>query len=146
MTEKWFTGDCDEVWTVLDAAPLPLIVSRVSDGTVLYANPSLASLVGLRPSELVGQMTPDYYADPEDRRALISALEKYGRVTDYELRLKHVDGGERWAVASVVAIELRGEAVIVAGLNDITSRKLAQLALAGEKGAVMDTIVALWRP
>ncbi len=130
MTEKWFTGDCDEVWTVLDAAPLPLIVSRVSDGTVLYANPPLGSLVGLRPSELVGQMTPDYYADPEDRRALVAALEKHGQVTGYELRLKHVDGGERWAVASVVAIELRGEAVIVAGLNDITGRKLAQLALA----------------
>ena len=129
MTEKWFTGDCDEVWTVLDAAPLPLIVSRVSDGTVLYANPPLADLVGLKPNDLVGQMTPDYYADPEDRRALVAALEKHGQVTGYELRLKHVDGRERWAVASVVAIELRGEAVIVAGLNDITGHKEADLAL-----------------
>ena len=45
MTDNWLKGDCDEVWTVLDAAPLPLIVSRVADGTVLYANAASKSLL-----------------------------------------------------------------------------------------------------
>lgn len=119
----------DEIGTILAAAPFPLIISRISDGKVLFANDSLAGLVGLSPEKVIGQQTPDYYADPNDRQALLSEVKKNGSVSEYELRLRHIDGQERWAVASVVSTTLRGDDVLVAGLNDITRRKKAEQAL-----------------
>jgi PAS domain S-box-containing protein len=130
MKELASTDHSDEIRTILDAAPFPLVISRVSDGTVLYANDRLAALVGLTAKELIGDKTPDFYADPEDRNALLAKLERAGQVTDYELRLRDVGGQERWAVASVVVTKLRGEAVLVGGLNEITRRKKAEQALA----------------
>jgi PAS domain S-box-containing protein len=123
------TDHPDEIRTILDAAPFPLIISRVSDGTVLYANDRLAALVGLTARELVGNKTPDFYAYPEDRKALLAEVARAGGVTDYELRLRDVDGLERWAFASVAVTKLRGENVLVAGLNDITERKETERAL-----------------
>jgi PAS domain S-box-containing protein len=129
MSQREIKDQTDEIRTIFDAAPFPLIISRMSDGTVLYANDSLADLVGLTGEKLVGLQTPDYYADPEERKALLLEIQKVGRVTDYELRLRHVDGHELWAVASIVVTKLRGDRVLVAGLNDITRRKTAEQAL-----------------
>ena len=90
MKDVAATDHPDEIATILDAAPFPLVISRVSDGTVLYANDRLATLVGLTAEELIGNRTPAFYADPEDRKALLAELEKAGRVMDYELRLLDV--------------------------------------------------------
>ncbi len=121
-----FQDHSDEIRAILDAAPFPLVISRVSDGTVLYANDSLGALVGLTAADLIGQQTPDFYADREDRTALLSEVQSAGRVTNYELRLRDVDGHERWALASVVATKLRGDRVLVGGLNEITRRKASE--------------------
>ena len=123
------TDHSEEVRTILDAAPVPLLISRLSDGTVLYANDRLAALLGLTAQDLVGNKTPDFYAYPEDRKALLTELKRSGRVTDYELRLRDLDGCERWALASVAATKLRGENVLVAGLTEITERKTTERAL-----------------
>ncbi|HXV61947.1 MAG TPA: PAS domain S-box protein [Vicinamibacteria bacterium] len=119
----------DELGTILDAAPFPLLISRLSDGEVLYANDRIAELVGLTARELVGNKTPDFYQSPADRKALLAELERAGRVTDYELRLRDKEGRERWALASVARARLRGEDVLVVGLNEITERKAAERAL-----------------
>jgi two-component system NtrC family sensor kinase len=130
MRELTITDHSDEIRAILDAAPFPLLISRTSDGTVLYANERLADLLDLTVGELVGSKTPDLYFDPADRRLLLEKLEKEGQVTDYELRIRDFGGQERWALISVAVTKLRGESVLVSGLNEITERKEAEQALA----------------
>jgi PAS domain S-box-containing protein len=48
--------------TVVEASPIPSIVSRLDDGKVLFANVPLAELVGLKADEVIGRITPDFYA------------------------------------------------------------------------------------
>jgi len=119
----------DEIRTILDAAPFPLLISRISDGTVLYANDNLGAYINLTAAELIGKKTPDFYANPDDRQDFLKELQRCGRVSNYELRLREHGGHERWALASAVATKLRGEDVLVAGLNDITDRKAAEESL-----------------
>lgn len=119
----------EEIRAILDAAPFPLLISRLSDGTVLYANDRLAAMVDLTARDIVGSKTPDFYADPRDRETLLAKLAREGRVTDYELRLRDRAGRDRWALASVAIAELRSEKVVVAGLTEITERKETERAL-----------------
>jgi PAS domain S-box-containing protein len=130
MQELTNANHSDEIGTILDAAPFPLLISRMSDGLVLYANDRLAALLELTVAELIGSKTPDLYADPAERKVLLAELEKKGRVMDYELRLKDFGGRERWALISVAVAKLRGETVLVSGMNEITERKRAEQALA----------------
>ncbi len=129
MQEPKTTDYSEEIRAIIAAAPFPLIISRMSDGTVLYANDRLASLLEVTAQELIGRRTPNMYADPKDREALLVALKKKGSVTDHELRLRDFGGRERWALISVAVAKLKGESVLVSGLNEITDRKRAEQAL-----------------
>ena len=45
---------------LLDNAPIAVVISRVSDGAVLYANHKLADMVGLPLDQLIEKKTPDF--------------------------------------------------------------------------------------
>ena len=114
---------------LLEASPIPLIISRVSDGKILYANKHLGELVGLTPDELIGRETPDFYADPDDRKYVLKRLTEDGYLQDHEVRIKDKDGQVLWTIFSLVISKLDGEPVIIGGLYDITERKRAEEAL-----------------
>jgi PAS domain-containing protein len=48
------------------ATPVPVLVSRLCDGLILYANAQLASLLNLPLEKLIGCRTPDFYFNPGD--------------------------------------------------------------------------------
>jgi PAS domain S-box-containing protein len=114
---------------IVEASPVPLIISRVSDGRILYANEPLAALVGLRAGELIGRSTLEFYADPGDRKIVLDRLKKDSHLRNQEIRLKKADGVVIWVLLSVVAMELGGEPVIVGGVYDISERKRMEEAL-----------------
>ena len=119
----------EQLRILLEASPIPLIISRVSDGKILYANKHLGELVGLTPDELIGRETPDFYADPDDRKYVLERLAEDGCLQDHEVRIKDKDGRGLWTIFSLVISELNGEPVIIGGLYDITERKRAEGAL-----------------
>ncbi len=140
------TNHSEQFRVLLEASPIPLIISRVSDGKILYANKHLGDLVGMTPEELIGRETPDFYVDPADRTVVLDRLAKDGYLQDHEVRIKDRDGRVLWTVLSVVVSELDGESVIIGGLYDITERKRADEALENERNfvsAVLDTAGAL---
>ena len=132
--------------SIIDAAPTPTIVSRLSDGKIIFTNRHMATMVGLSTEDLIGRVTPDFYYDPEDRKPLLDRLMHDGVLNSYELRLKRIDGTPFWALISMVLADLSGEQVLIAGISDISSQKLAEEALQRERNfvsAVLDIESAL---
>ena len=119
----------DQVRTILEASPIPQLVSRVSDGTILYINDHLSALLGMTSRELLGQATPDFYHDPSDRERVLEAIRTDGHLFNHELRIKNKDGDTLWVLSSMVSTRLADEAVIIVGLYDITERKRIEGAL-----------------
>ncbi|NJN93281.1 MAG: PAS domain S-box protein, partial [Anaerolineales bacterium] len=118
---------------IFDFSPIPVVISRVSDGTILQANEHLARLFGLpadlSPHQLVGQQTPNFYNSPADREKLLKSLKKEGYVRNYELQVKKTDGTPFWVLVSLQLMTLKGEPAILAGFYDLTDRKQAEEAL-----------------
>ena len=73
---------------IASATPVPVLVSRLSDGLILYANAQSASLLNIPLEELIGHHTPDFYLNPGDRPHILDALAKDGYLQDYELLQK----------------------------------------------------------
>jgi PAS domain S-box-containing protein len=111
---------------IIDASPVPLIVSRVDDGQILYANKHLARIVGFKTNDLIGQKSPDFYYEPSDRLEVLSRLKEDGYVENHEVRIKRKDGTVIWCLFSLVASVLADEPVIIGGLYDISERKEAE--------------------
>ncbi|MCP4705204.1 MAG: PAS domain S-box protein, partial [candidate division Zixibacteria bacterium] len=108
---------------VVTVSPVPIIVSRLKDGKIMFANENLRRLVGYEKDELIGKVTPDFYYDPNDRKRIIEILTQKGKVNNVEVRMKKLDGTVFWAMFSLVITEIGGEKVIMGSLYDFSERK-----------------------
>jgi len=100
-----------------------MIVTSFPDGTVIYGNRALSDVSGVPLEDVVGNRTPDFYADPADRAALMAELDKRERVTNREVLLRRADGATYWALLSVVKIDFGDQPAIISAFHDLTERK-----------------------
>jgi len=114
---------------IASATPVPVLVSRLSDGLILYANAQLASLLNIPLEELIGRGTPDFYFNPGDRPKVLDALAKDGHLQNYELHCKKSDGIPFWAMISVQPLLFNGQQTALCALYDLTQRKEAEQTL-----------------
>lgn len=115
---------------VSEAIPVPLIISRVSDGLILYANPELIQTFRFSQKDLVNRKKIlDLYHNFDDLPILLEALNQHGSLHNYEIKLKRADGTLFWAIASLQYLNFNGEAAILTVFNDITDRKNAETKL-----------------
>lgn len=136
----------EQIHTIIEASPVPLIITRLSDGEIMYANEHLGQLIGTTAKDLIGRKSPDFYYDLDDRKTVIERLQRDGYLKNFEVRLKKLDGTVFWAVFSLVAAEISGELSIIGGIHDIHQRKQMEEALRWERNfvsAVLDTAGAL---
>jgi len=109
--------------TIAEMTPIPLVISRVSDGLILYANERSGSIFGLPATELIGNKSPDFYYDPADRQAVFALLSERETLHDYELRLKKPDGASFWGSLSIRKITFNGEPALASSIYDLTDRR-----------------------
>ncbi|ULP71269.1 PAS domain-containing sensor histidine kinase [Nodularia sphaerocarpa] len=127
---------------ISQAIPVPLIISRLEDGLILYANPELLQTFGCSSEDLINRPVSDLYYDPSERKAILAALIQDESVKNYELLLKRADGSYFWAIASLQYLTFNDESAILAVFSDITERKQAELAFKAqaEREQLMRTV------
>ncbi|MEG4027659.1 MULTISPECIES: ATP-binding protein [unclassified Microcoleus] len=114
---------------IASATPVPILVSRLCDGLIMYANAQLASLLNIPLEKLIGCSTPDFYLNPADRPNVLEALAKEGYLQNYELHCKKSDGTAFWAMISVQSLVFNGQQTALCVLYDLTQRKEAEQTL-----------------
>ena len=119
----------EQLHTLIESSPVPLIISRAADGRIIYVNDVLAGLVGYTAKEMLGMPTLDFYADSAERSVLIAKLLEHKFIPGQELKIRRRDGGTFWTITSLSLTELNGETVVVGGFYDISDRKEAEQAL-----------------
>lgn len=119
---------------ILINAPIGIFIST-PEGRLLDTNPAMARMFGYEsPQELI-DVTEDigrqFYADPEDRNAIIRHLEKHGEILAYVCRCRHKDGSLFWGSNSFRVVEdATGKSANYRGFfSDVTRHKEAEEAL-----------------
>ncbi|MCP3888471.1 MAG: PAS domain S-box protein, partial [Desulfobulbaceae bacterium] len=121
--------------TVLDSSPTAMIISNISDGVILYANPVAQTMLGRTDAELVGSMIKDFYVNMDDQELLFEISEKNVEIKDrepikkQELLAKHKDGTKIYVDSNIQSIEYEGNKVLISTFFDLTERNQAEKAL-----------------
>ncbi|MEH2305602.1 PAS domain S-box protein [Nostoc sp.] len=108
---------------ISEAIHIPLFISRVSDGLILYANPELIKTFRFSAKDLINRKVLDLYQKSADLEFLLEVLNQHGFIHNYELQLKRADGTYFWAIASLQHLKFNNEAAILTVFYDITKRK-----------------------
>jgi len=114
---------------LVDNALVGVYKTRMN-GDILYVNEALARVLEFEtPEEVMSESVLVRYKDPKDREALIDALRKYGKVTNFECELLTNTGKTINALLTAV----RDEGAISGMIQDITDLKKAEAALKAER-------------
>ena len=106
---------------IVETSPVPLCITSMPDGRILYTNEPLRALFGMNAG--VAANIADFYADPLERERLIDHLRTEGSLRDTEVRFQRPDGTRFWAMATARVATYDDSPAIYVGMNDITGRK-----------------------
>ncbi|MGA9349291.1 MAG: diguanylate cyclase [Anaerolineae bacterium] len=115
--------------SVFEASPVGIGIADL-EGNVLTGNQSMLESTGYTLEELQTTKLGITYVDPDERKRLLKALQKLGRVRDWEARLKRKDGTVYCALLNIDQLELRGRKILLTTARDITERKRTEEQLA----------------
>jgi PAS domain S-box-containing protein len=119
------------------ANALPLIITRLKDGTILDANEAFTRLVNRPRDEILGQTTIELGVIDATRRAtVIKSLLRTGVIHDIELEIKAQDGVCRIGLLSLVLMEIGGEQCTLGTYRDVTEAKRADEQLRASRTAL----------
>jgi PAS domain S-box-containing protein len=121
--------ESEERYRTLFQRNLAGVLRTTTDGQVLECNQAMANILGFdSPQRAPDRRVPDFYFSDEERAAFLEKLKVDGRLTNFEMRLRHNDGNPVWVIANVNlgAQATNGSRIIESTLIDITKRKLAE--------------------
>ena len=125
--------DKEEYFRLLTERSSDVVSILDKDGVILYVSPSVQSVLGYEPPDLIGKNTFDLI-HPDDRQKVVGILEdtvrKPGKILTVESRLQHKDGSWRYLESGGRNLfqepAVRG---ILVNSRDVTERNLAEKEL-----------------
>jgi PAS domain S-box-containing protein len=109
--------------SILEAAPLPIIVIDSARGVVMFCNTRGAHQFGLTPDTVEGMPTKGFYADDHVRMDLLDRIRREKRLDNVEMQMIRADGTRFWVQASAIFMDLDDREAIFISFWDMTSRK-----------------------
>lgn len=108
---------------IVEASPTTFLVTRVSDGHILYSAPASR--------ERFGPITKasSFFLEPDARTRYLEALLPTGKLNDYPVKFRRSDGTTMDGLTSARVTEFGGEQVIVSSTRDITEQLAMQKEL-----------------
>lgn len=127
---------------LLDFSPVSMVLTRVSDHKVVFANRRAAAMFEVPRDQVEGQNAPDYWVDAADRQRFLEGLFRSGRIDDLEAPLRSSSGRIFWARVSAQRLRLGGEDTLLSAMVDITDQKEVQERL--RDLAIHDTLTGIY--
>jgi PAS domain S-box-containing protein len=108
---------------IIEATPIPILISRLADGEILYSNATAGPLVGLTAEALLGHKIADFYWDPALHEQQLATLAHDGLVDHQEVEFCTVDGVSLWVDVSLRRLEFNDEPSLLSAWHNITRLK-----------------------
>ncbi|QEL65432.1 hypothetical protein OTERR_19560 [Oryzomicrobium terrae] len=109
---------------LLEVFPVPVTVSRLSDGALFYCNRRAEDLLEIRGLDLHNLASTSFYAHQEERAEMIQELLLAGQVTDKDLRFRSRSGREFWAHLSAQRCRFGDEEAIIVSFHDVHQQRI----------------------
>jgi len=111
---------------IIEANPVPIIITRMHDGFVKFANRAVSIMFGVPYQEVIGQLAPDFFVHPQERDVIMRELALKGQLESREVHFCRPDGTRFWALVTFSALAFDGESSVMASIYDITEQQATE--------------------
>lgn len=115
--------------SLVEAAPFPVVISRLTDGALLYGNHRAELMFGFSREQGAGELAVKFYVDQAERARIIAKVLDKQIIADEEVRLYKAGGAIIWVLLSACIMEYDGQPALLSSLVEITERKEQQAQL-----------------
>ncbi|HTN77562.1 MAG TPA: PAS domain S-box protein, partial [Pirellulaceae bacterium] len=98
---------------IAETVPVAVIITRQSDGLIMFANRRTGELVDIPHPQLLGRHSSEFYADPSERAEVVAQLQAGTGMVERVLRLKRQDNQDVYVNVSYQPIVFAGEPAIL---------------------------------
>ncbi|MBF0099899.1 MAG: PAS domain S-box protein [Desulfobacterales bacterium] len=110
---------------IIEIIPIPVIISRISDHRIVYANQASLQLLNLSTETVIDKELIQFY-DEYDQQVIMHKFTKNKKIKNYELRGAKNNGDIFWSSLSTESITFKNEPCIINVLYDLTERKRSE--------------------
>ncbi|CAN0606139.1 unnamed protein product, partial [Ectocarpus sp. 12 AP-2014] len=93
---------------IIDAATVPIAISRISDGKILFVNKHVEKFLAMPASKIVGRSTIEFYQQPEKGETVLGIIQRDGRLEDMRIGIRTGDGDWVWATVNGTPTDFAG--------------------------------------
>jgi len=128
---------------IVEGQPLPVWLTDVESGQIVYASPAAAALFGVGWPEAETLNVRSFWASLHDRARFIADLERLGEVANWETTARRADGSTFPIALTARLLEHDGRRRIVTSLVDLTERQAREAAMREARETLEDAIGSL---
>lgn len=116
--------ESEERWrSIVDGAPFPIVITRISDNTIMLVNQRTVKQFNISSQELMGSTTDRFYVDLNARAMILAQLKDHDTLDDVEISMHSHDGRLFWVYASIRKIQYLDQDAFFISFADFTQRK-----------------------
>lgn len=112
--------------TMFKAVPIPIVVSRRSDGQIVDANDAGTIFFDVAPGGSLTSYKTSVFVEPEELRLVRARVDAEGSVRDIEVGVTTLQGDRRDVLLSMETVDAYGAHCVISSVVDITSRKAVE--------------------
>ena len=120
---------------IAEGIPLPLCITRIGSGQLLFANEPFKTTLGLTDSDIINRSVRDFFADPETIARQLEQMIADNAISGWSVEMKTKDGRRLSTTHSVRAITVGGEPALLGVFMDVSDQQRTQRELAEAKRA-----------
>lgn len=129
--EEELTASQERFFKAFNASPWAIVITKLSDGTVIDVNQTALFQSGFERDELIGRKIPELHIwnDLNDRSQMVKMISETGSIRGREVALHDKENKKRTMLMSAELLRINDEECILWSANDITERKETEQAL-----------------
>jgi diguanylate cyclase (GGDEF)-like protein/PAS domain S-box-containing protein len=114
---------------LFDAAPIALVLSKTSDGSIVMGNRRAAQVFDVPYPQIEGLRAADFWANKEERKQMMREAATTGRSEAIVVPMRTRSGREFFGEVTAVQLVFEGESSFLVGVQDVTQQRKADEAL-----------------
>lgn len=131
--------------TIFELSPIPLLITKLYDGTLIMANEATEVLFGFNVRDVIGKHGLSFFMDDASQERLQNEMAKKGKVTYMELAMKTALQKPLTCLVSCEIIYINGEVALISSIQNISERKKFEEELINKNRELKKTNIELDR-